>query len=363
MHGEGRHTPNPAHSARQPKVPTRVNGIDRVSIAIEVFVEAERYALAAGVFIHADEAPCVGVIVPRAQVVEASRCIVCLARVAVPRFLGIRRRFVAEGIEVQRFKGVALRIGDEARAALGVRIDVAGLSVLVLGNQQPHTVWRVRVACRLPRAAVRSRALGDDFAIGTRRVKYPLRFRLVGAALFGAADSSAQGVVAIADFGIPVAHALQPVVAAPGVADGGRGGLLFNQVATPVIFVGRDPVASLLLRELVKLVVGVRGLGAVAILLRAVAHGVILIGAACCQPLACGCFLGQLAVGVVFPRFDGLGAINSFRGLRQAAFLVARVIELRQHAAAIGVRDAGDVACSVVATGAGVLNGVGAVAP
>ena len=97
--------------------------------------------------------------------------------------------------------------------------------------------------------------------------------------------------------------------------------------------------------------------------MRAVAHGVILIGAACCQPLACGCFLGQLAVGVVFPRFDGLGAINSFRGLRQAAFLVARVIELRQHAAAIGVRDAGDVACSVVATGAGVLNGVGAVAP
>ena len=188
-------------------------------------MEAQRNALAARVLIHADEAPSGGVVVPRAQVVEAGCAVKGFARVAVPGFFGAGGVFVAEGIEVQRFKDVPLAIRHQPCAALRIRIDVAGLSAFVLGNQQPHAVRRVRVAGGAPRAAVRPRALGDDFRVGARGVQYPLRFRLVGAALFGAADSSAQGVVAIADFGIPVAHALQPVVAVPGVADGGRGGI------------------------------------------------------------------------------------------------------------------------------------------
>ena len=150
--------------------------VDRVRIAIEVFVEAERYALAARVLIHADEAPSGGVVVPRAQVVEAGYVVVCLARVAVFGFPRARAVLVAEGVVVQRLYDVARRIRHQPCAALRIRVDVARLAILGFRNQQPHTVWRVRVACRLPCTAIRPRALGDDFRVGARRVKYPPAF-------------------------------------------------------------------------------------------------------------------------------------------------------------------------------------------
>ena len=313
------------------------NGIDGVSIAI-------------GVLIHADEAPGLRVIVACTQVIQASCAVEGFAGVAVPCFLGIRRAFVAEGIEVQRFKGVALRVSDEARAALRVRIDVAGLSAFVLGNLQPHAVRRVRIAGDLPCAAIRPCALGDDFRVGVRRVQEPLRFRLVAAGFLRAADAPPQGIVAVADFGRTVAHALQAVVTCPLVGNSGRGRAFLNQVAAPVVFVGRGLSSRGFLRELVKLVVGVRGLGAVAILLRAVAYSVVLVGAGAAQALAARRFLGQLAVFVIFPRFGRGAAAHGFRGFGEPSLGITLVVELRQgRTARLGVRDAGEVASGVVA--------------
>ena len=281
--------------------------------------------------------------------VEADCAVEGFAGVAVPCFFRAGGVFVAEGSEVKGFQHIAACIRHKARAALCVGVDMAGLAAFVLGNQQPHTVWCVRVACRLPCTAIRARALGDDFAIGARRVQNPLGFCLVAASLFQPADAPSEGVVAIADFRRAIAHALQTVVTAPLVGDGCGRGFLLNQVAAPVIFIRSGVTRRGFLSELVKLVVAVRGLLPVAVLLRAVAHGVILVGAGVAQALACGGFLGQLAVGVVGVGFDGLGGAYGFRGLGEPPLGVALVAKRGQGFAAIGVRDAGEEPRLVVA--------------
>ena len=85
--------------------------------------------------------------------------------------------------------------------------------------------------------------------------------------------------------------------------------------------------------ELVQAVVGVAGFLAVAVFFCPVACAVVAV-AACAGDACCAdAFLGEFAVGVVFPAFVCGLAAGFFRGAGQPAFGVALVAVLGQGAA------------------------------
>ena len=111
--------------------------------------------------------------------------------------------------------------------------------------------------------------------------------------------------------------------------------------------------SSPFLRELVKVVVAVRGFYAVAVLLRAVAHGIVGVAARIGQPLGAHTFLGQLAVFVIFPDFGRSAAAERLGCLRQPPLGITFICKRCQGFAAIGVRDLRNVPRLVVGIGAG----------
>ena len=102
--------------------------------------------------------------------------------------------------------------------------------------------------------------------------------------------------------------------------------------------------------ELVQAVVGVAGFLAVAVFFHSVAYAVVGVAADAGCALGGDAFLGEFAVGVVFPAFVCGLAAGFFRGAGQPAFGVALVAVLGQGAA-VGflVADLGQAPGSVVA--------------
>ena len=119
----------------------------------------------------------------------------------------IRVWLVAERIKVQRFDDLAALVSDQPRTALAVFVDVQRLALSLFADELPYAIGGVRVARFLPCAAV------------------------------------------------------LPVVAAPFVADGLRGGARFEQVAPAIPAVG--------------------GFGAVAVFFCPVACAVVAVAASC----------------------------------------------------------------------------------
>ena len=130
-----------------------------------------------------------------------------------------------------------------------------------------------------------------------------------------------------------------------------RGGALFEQVAPAVPAVGGfGACGRLFFCELVQAVVGVAGFLAVAVFFHSVAYAVVGVAADAGCALGGDAFLGEFAVGVVFPAFVCGLAAGFFRGAGQPAFGVALVAVLGQGAA-VGflVADLGQAPGRVVA--------------
>ena len=130
-----------------------------------------------------------------------------------------------------------------------------------------------------------------------------------------------------------------------------RRGALFEQVAPAVPAVGGFLACGrLFFCELVQGVVGVAGLLSVAVFFHSVAYAVVGVAADAGCALGGDAFLGELAVGVVFPAFVCGLAAGFFRGAGQPAFGVALVAVLGQGAA-VGflVADVGQAPGRVVA--------------
>ena len=226
----------------------------------------------------------------------------------------IRVWLVAERIKVQRFDDLAALVGDQPRAALAVFVDVQRFALSLFADELPYAIGGVRVARFLPCAAVLAVSLQHDFAVGPRRIQNPLRFFFLCAGFFGAADSSAQRVIAVAHCGAAIAGLKQAVITAPCVADGLPRRLLFDQVASPIPAVGRFACGRLFFRELIQQVVDVAGFLAVAVFFCPVACAVVAVAACAGDACCAGAFLGELAVGVVFPAFVCDLAAGFFRG-------------------------------------------------
>ena len=325
--------------------------IHRIGIAIQVFVERQRNALAARMLIHRDETPGFGVIVACPEVIKPCGLVKGFTRVAMPCLVGwVGVALIAKRIKVQCLYDLPAVIGHQPHAALCVFKNVPHLSSRFFADLQPHPIRRVHVARFLPRAAIDAGSLQHDFTVGPRRIQNPLRFFFLCAGFFGSADSSAQRVIAVAHCGAAIAGLHEPVITAPRVADGLRRRLLFDQIASAIPAVGRFVCGCLFFRELIQLVVDVAGLLSVAVFFHSVAYAVVGVAADAGCALGGDAFLGELAVGVVFPAFVCGLAAGFFRGAGQPAFGVALVAVLGQGAA-VGflVADLGQAPGRVVA--------------
>ena len=252
----------------------------------------------------------------------------------MPRGAGwIRVWLVAKHIKVQHFDDLPAVVSHKPRAALCVFKNVPHLSSRFFADLQPHPIRRVHVARFLPRTAIDAGSLQHDFTVGPRRIQNPLRFFFLCAGFFGSADSSAQRVIVVAHCGAAIAGLHEPVITAPRVADGLRRRLLFDQIASAIPAVGRFVCGCLFFRELIQLVVDVAGLLSVAVFFCPVACAIVAV-AACAGDACCAdAFLGEFAVGVVFPAFVCGLAAGFFRGAGQPSFGVALVAVLGQGAA------------------------------
>ena len=260
---------------------------------------------------------------------------------------------IAKRIKVQHFDDLPTVVSHQPRATLRVSVDLLVLSVAALADLQPHPVGRMHVARFLPCSTVLSGSFKNDFAVGPRRVQYPLRLFPVPTRFFRATDSSAQRVIAIGDDGCAIAGLKLAVITAPRVAGGLPRRLLFDQIASPVPAVAGCACGCLFFSQLIQLVVDIAGFVPVAVFFRAVACAVVGVAADVGCALGGDAFLGELAVGVVFPAFVCALAIDFFRSLNQASFGVALVAELGQGAA-IGflVMNLSQLACGVVVVAA-----------
>lgn len=234
-------------------------------------------------FIHADESACVRVIVSGPQVVKPCRLIEGFPRVPVAD-VAARVRIVLnpKRIEVQHLQRLALMVGHQACAALGIGVQVLCLPVAALAQLQPHPIRRMHMHRLLPRPTVRSRSLQHDLAVGPRGVQQVLRLFCLPALLLRAADPSPLCVVAVLDRDAAVAGLGEAVVTAPAVGDGLAGCLLLYKVAPPVIPVADGAAGRGFSRELVQSVVAVggdhRGRAAPGLaLLHTVANTIVLI--------------------------------------------------------------------------------------
>ena len=276
-----------------------------------------------------------------------------LARVAVS--CGAAGLLVSKGVVVQRLQYVARFIGDQPGAALRVCVYVPGLSFFAFADLQSHSIGGMHIGSFFPCAAVLSGALQHDFAVGARCVQHPLGFPGVVALLPGAADASAQCVVAVAHSGVAALNFSESVVCAPAVVGGLLRGLLFDEVAACIPAVVDGVAGAAFLCELVQLVVAVAGFVAVAVFFCAVAYAVVLVGTGAALACLLRAFAGEFAVCVVLPGFDGFAlACGLFAGLGQPAFGVALVAVAGQGlAAGTLVVDFGEVAiCAVLVVAA-----------